>query len=375
LTVAAQSEILRAAATNSRVLDPAQRRRAPNPAWQTLSASPESQPSHDRTRLLDLVHGYRTTCIIAAALDLGVVDALREAPVAEDVLAERIGADPPSLRRLLHGMATLGLVAGDPRGFALTAMGRLLTDAEEGIRERAVLAGREYVPAWCALAHGVATGETPFDHVFAMSAWEHRRRNPVLNDCLNRTMLDDQRRTGGAVAKAYDFSRCRLVVDVGGGQGALLAEILAAYPQARGIVFDQPHVVAAAAEVLNAAGVAARCRVEGGSFFESVPAGGDTYLLQHVLHDWNDERCAAILAHCRAAMGAGSVLLVIENVLPEDAAPGAHLAMLDLHMMVMLGGRERTRGEYESLLHFARFEVTGTMAARGTIEVLEAKPA
>jgi len=351
--------------------EPAPRRRAAEiPSFATLSV--ESHPSHDRARLLDLVHGYRTTCIIVAALELGLIDALREAAVPAGVLAARIGADPPSLRRLLHAMATLGLVADGAQGVALTAMGALLADADEGVRERAVLAGREYAPSWQALAHGVATGETPFDHVFAMGAWEHRRRHPELNECLNRTMLDDQRRTGGAVAAAYDFSRCGLVVDVGGGQGALLAEILAAYPQARGIVFDQPHVVGGAAEPPNAAGVAERCRTEGGSFFESVPAGGDAYVLQHVLHDWNDERCATILANCRAAMRAGSVLLVIENVLPEDGVPDAHLAMLDLHMMVMLGGRERTRREYESLLRAAGFKPARSIPARGTIEVLEA---
>ena len=270
-------------------------------SFETLSASPEPQHSHARTRLLDLVHGYRTTCLIATALELGVIDALAAAPLPAGALADRIAAHGPSLRRLLQGLATLGLVADGAQGVALTAMGRLLADRDEGIRERALLAGREYLPAWQALAHGVATGETPFDHVFAMSAWEHRRRDPALNDCLNRTMLDDQRRTRGAVAAAYDFSRCRLVVDVGGGQGALLAEILGAYPQARGILFDQPHVVAGAGDMLNAAGVAGRCRVESGSFFDSLPAGGDAYVLQHVLHDWNDERCAAILANCRAS--------------------------------------------------------------------------
>jgi hypothetical protein len=254
-------------------------------------------------------------------------------------------------------------------------MGRLLVDAGAGVRERAILAGAEYFPAWQDLRHSVTTGETAFDHVFGMSAWERRRRRPDLNQCLNRTMADDQMRTGRAVSSAFDFSGSRLVIDVGGGQGALLAEILTQWPQPAGLVFDQPHVVAGASDLLAAAGVQHRCRVVGGSFFEAVPAGGDAYILQHVLHNWNDERCVAVLRNCRTAMDTGSVLLVVENVMPDDSDPAAHLAMLDLHMMVMLGGRERTLGEYRSLLQAAQFELARSRRTHAGVEILEATPA
>jgi hypothetical protein len=309
------------------------------------------------------------------AIELGLVDALSAAAVGEAALAARLGVHPASLQRLLRGLAVLGLVDRRAGNVELTPMGRLLADADAGVRERALLAGAEYLPAWQDLRHSVTTGETAFDHVFGMSAWERRRQHPHLNEALNRTMRDDQLRTGRALSCAYDFSGFRLVVDVGGGQGALLAEILAQWPQPAGLVFDQPHVVAEAPAILAAAGVQDRCQVEGGSFFETIPAGGDAYVLQHVLHNWNDERCAAILRNCRAAMAAGSMLLVVENILPDAGDPGANLAMLDLHMMVMLGGRERTRSEYLALLHAAGFAPTRSVRTRIQVEILEAIPA
>jgi hypothetical protein len=335
----------------------------------------ETEFSEDRARLIDLVHGYRATCMIATAIEIGLVDALRVGPLREERLAERLGAHLPSLRRFLRALAVLGLTERQEEGVGLTSMGRLLIDVDAGVRERAILAGAEYLPAWQALRHSVTTGEAAHDHVFGMSAWERRQLLPELGACLNRTMADDQVRSGHALSSAVDFSRFRLVVDVGGGQGALLAEILAQWPQPAGLVFDQPHVVAGAAGVLAAAGVQHRCRVAGGSFFDAVPAGGDAYLLQHVLHNWNDERSAVILANCRAAMSPGAVLLVVENLLPADGDPSPHLALLDLHMLVMLGGRERTRDEYRTLLQSAGFELKRTVGTRTRVEVLEAVPA
>jgi hypothetical protein len=253
-------------------------------------------------------------------------------------------------------------------------MGQFLQDADAGVRERVILVGEEYLPAWQNLRHSVMTGETAFEHVFGVDAWEHRRRRAELSECLNRTMADDQTRTGRSIPAAYDFSTSRLVVDVGGGQGALIAEILAEYPQPTGLVFDQPHVVAGASGVLAAAGVQKRCQVVGGSFFESVPRGGDTYILQHVLHNWTDERCEAILRNCRAAMDAASVLLVVENIMPDDSDPTEHLVMLDLHMMVMLGGRERTRSEYRSLLRSTGLDLVRSVSTRAKTEILVAMP-
>jgi hypothetical protein len=334
----------------------------------------ESAPSSDRARLIALIHGYRSTCIIATAVEAGILDALLAGPSDEARLAQRLGVHRPSLRRLLRGLQVLGLTQTRAGGVTLTPMGRLLVEPDAGVRERARLAGAEYLPAWHNLRHSLDTGEPAYDITFGTDAWERRRQHPELGACVNRTMVDDQRRTGRSIAAAYDFSGLRLIVDVGGGEGALLADILAQWPQPAGLLFDQPHVVAGAAKLLAAAGFAPRCRIVGGSFFEAVPAGGDAYVLQHILHNWNDERCREILGRVHAAMDARGVLLVIENVLPDDEEPTAHLALLDLHMMVMLGGRERTRGEYRSLLDASGFELVRSISTTAGPEILEAVP-
>jgi hypothetical protein len=334
----------------------------------------ESASANDRARLVELIHGYRSTCLIATAVDAGLFDALRAQPLGEAELARRLGAQPSSLRRLLSGLQALGLARTRAAGIALTPMGRLLADPGAGVRERAKLAGAEYMPVWQNLRHSLVTGEPAYDVTFGTGAWERRRRHPELGAYVNRTMVDDQRRTAGGVPRAYDFSRFRLVVDVGGGEGALLADILAQYSQPAGLLFDQPHVVMGAASLLANAGVADRCRIASGSFFDAVPAGGDAYVLQHVLHNWDDERCLAILDRCRAAIDAGGVLLVIENVLPDAGEPAAHLALLDLHMMVMLGGRERTRAEFRSLLERSGFELLRATRTDAGTEILEAIP-
>jgi hypothetical protein len=332
------------------------------------------QPSADsRRRVHDLLHGYRTTCLVVAAIELGLVEALRAAPLGEADLAERLGAHEASLRRFLRALSSLGLVENHAQGVALTAAGRLLLEGDSAMRERGILVRDEYLPAWLNLSHTVRTGETAFGHVFGMSAWEHRRRHPALNECMNRTMADDQRSAQGSISEAYDFSRHRTIVDVGGGHGALLADILARFPQPGGVLFDQPHVVSGAPRLLADACVLQRCEIVGGSFFERVPAGGDAYLLQRVLHDWSDEQCEAILRKCRAAMGGASELLVIEKVVPEGLAP-ADLVMLDMHMMAMLGGRERTRAEYEALLASSGFEFVRSLHTRAGTEILVATP-
>ncbi len=325
-------------------------------------------------RLHELVHGYRTTCVIVAALELGLIEALRAAPVAEAHLAKRLDAHEASLKRFLRALSSLDVIEYRPEGVALTTSGRLLLEGDAAMRERAILARDEYLHAWLRLSHSVKTGDPAFDHVFGMSAWEHRRRNPELNECMNRTMADDHSRARGAIAEAYDFSNCRLVIDVGGGHGALLAEILGRHPRSKGLLFDQPHVVAGATNLLGQAGVLERCEIVGGSFFDRVPSGGDLYLLQRVLHDWSDPHCKAILHNCRAAMEPGTTLLVIENLIPDRDEPSANLVMVDLHMMAMLGGRERTSGEYRSLLEASGFELVRSLSARGNAEILVAMP-
>jgi hypothetical protein len=320
-------------------------------------------------RMLRLVQGYRASCVIATAVKLGLLDQLDAGPVGVDELAKRLQAHGASLRRFLHALEALGVVESRANGVGLAPAGRLLVDPRSGLRERAILSAEEYMPAWVKLGDSVMTGEPVFPVAFGMNVWEHRKAHPELDESFNRAMADLQARARSSVLDAYDFSGGRLVVDVGGGSGALIADILQQYPDARGLLFDQPHVVARAQAVLAEAGVLGRCRIAGGSFLDSVPTGGDVYILQYVLHDWSDTDCATILRQCRAAMGPSSALLVVENIVPEGAPPSESLAMLDLHMMVVLGGRERTSSEYRSLLRSAGLEVRRCVPGRPYPEV------
>ncbi len=333
--------------------------------------TPES--AAQRTRLLDLLQGYRATCVIVTAIELGVLERLRTGPASAQELADQLGAHRSSLQRFLRALEVVGLVELLANGVALTSMGRLLLNPDAGLRERAILTGEEYLPAWLELGHSVMTGEPAFPAVFGTNVWEHRKSHPELGECFDRAMAEQQARAKRSVLGAYNFSGSRLVVDVGGGRGAVMAEILQQYPNARGLLFDQPHVVEAAHALLAAAGVLDRCRIAGGSFFDSVPAEGDVYILQYILHDWDDSKCATILRNCRAAMRPSSVLLVVENIVPEGARAADVVTMLDLHMMVMLGGRERTLSEYRSLLRSAGLELQ-RVSGHTNAEVIVAVP-
>jgi hypothetical protein len=335
------------------------------------SSGRERAPASELTEALN---GYRATCVLATAVELGLIDALRDAPRDEEELARALGAHRPSLQRLLRALQALGIVHPANGAVGLTGAGRMLLDDSLALCDRAVLAAGEYLPAWANLRHSVLTGEPAFDGVFGMNVWQHREVNPRLGEAFQRVMAADYAQTQHAVVKACDLDDCRLVVDVGGGRGHLLVQLLAKYPHMQGILFDQPSVVNEAMSLAFDAGVRDRMRAVGGSFFEAVPEGGDAYLLQHILHDWDDEPCLQILRACREAMRPASRLLIIENVLPDKRDADIRLAMLDLHMMAVLGGRERTQLDYEALLTSAGFEPVKCSKTHTHCEIMVATP-
>jgi hypothetical protein len=320
----------------------------------------------DITRILEMINGYQQTCIVVAALQLDIFEQLARAPATAEQLAREIRADETSLARLLRALVVLDLVATEADEFRISPTGKLLLQSGmgAGMRAWALLVGGEYLAAWGNLKHSVMTGDVAFESVFGTTAWEHRAAHPELDAAFNQVTSGEQRRALAAVLRAYDFSAARRIVDVGGGHGNLVAGILTKHPQASGIVFDQPHVVAGAGPGLASAGVATRCEVIGGSFLETVPPGGDLYLLKHVLHNWRDAECVTILERCRAAMQPGAKLLVLENIVPDDPRAAPPLVMLDLHMMAVLGGRERTRAEYERLLAAAGLRCARVIVTR-----------
>lgn len=327
------------------------------------------------TAIRRLVEGYQVSQAIHVAATLGIADLLADASRTSDELAEFTGTHPPTLYRLLRALASADVLRElDGRRFELTPLGeRLRSDVPDSIAGWAAFIGRPYYwQAWAGLLHSVRTGENAFRHVHDTDVWTYRSSRPDESVIFDRAMTSLSRRSNTALLAAYDFGRFRTIVDVGGGNGALLAAIVAAHPDLEGVLFDQPHVVAGARALLERAGVADRCRVVGGSFFESVPSGADAYVLRAVIHDWEDEGSIRILGLVRRAVAGDGTLLLVERIIaPPNEGRDAKFS--DLNMLVAAGGRERTREEFAALLdasHFRLARVVGT----GVYSVIEAIP-
>ena len=320
-----------------------------------------------------LINGYQVSQAIHVAAVLGIADQLRGEPRFAGELAERSGADPDALYRLLRALASVDVLWEEPdHRFRLTELGECLrSDAPEPIVDWAKFMGQSYHwQAWGDLLHSIQTGENAFRHLTGIDPWTYRSERPELSAAFDRAMAANARQISSSLLSRFDFSRFDLLVDVGGGNGALLAEILQLHVQSRGIVFDQPHVVANAEQVLESAGVAGRCEIVSGSFFESVPAGGSAYLLKSIIHDWEDAEAATILATCRKAMDSGAALLVIErNLGIPNGDPDAKFS--DLNMLVNPGGRERTEAEYRALFEATGFRFVGFTPIDSGIGVFE----
>ncbi|MFH8384642.1 methyltransferase [Kitasatospora sp. NPDC018058] len=328
-----------------------------------------------------MAFGYATSQILHAAVRLGVPEALTGGPLGIGELARAVDCDPDGLTRLVRALAVLGVLdEAAPGRFALAESGRLLCAGHpRSIRSSVLLLGDPVTwRAWGALTDGVRTGGTAFDQVHGRPLFDHLADDPRLSGLFNAAMGEGTGWTAREVPRAYDFTGARTVVDVGGGNGTLLAAVLRAVPDARGILFDSAQGAAAAPETFRRAGLAPdRWSIEAGDFFEAVP-GGDVLLVKGILHDWDDERCAALLRNCRAALAPDGRLLVVEPVLPDrlDAPEAAGVVLSDIAMLVYTGGRERSRAEFRALLAdggFRLVDVTGRLAATA-VRILVAAP-
>ena len=331
--------------------------------------------------MLRLIAGFRASRVIGVAATLGLADALRAGSMDARALAEVTATDASSLERLLRALASLGVLTHDAHGrYALTALGATLDGGTPGsLRAWAELAlGAEHYAAWGELEDSVRHGEVAFDRLFGMSVWEYRRRHARKSELFNDAMA--------ALAAAFDpeliangaFADVRKLVDVGGGHGSLLIALLKRHPTMRGVLVDLPHVVASARTRIADEGLATRCEVVCADAFDSVPGGADGYLLCQVLHDWDDEPAGVLLRNCRRAIADGGKLFVIERIVPErfDASPAAQsVAMADLTMLLMTGGRERTVDEFRSLLEVAQFRMAAPVRTASGIALIKAFPA
>ena len=333
------------------------------------------QPSPAET-LARLIHGCVSTQLVCVAARLGIADLLADGPKDAGALAEATGAHPDALRRVLRASATLGIFAERGDGtFALTDISRLLRSGASGsLRASAIMYGEEwYWRPFGELLHSVMTGETAFDHVFGKGFFDYLGHHPEAAATFDHAMTNFTRDHAEAVVKAYDFSGLRQVVDVGGGHGSLLAAILKSSPSATGVLFDQPSVVAGAPAVLEAEGVTDRCGLVSGDMFESVPAGGDAYVLKWIIHDWDDARAIAILKICREAIADDGRVLLIERVLapPGEVSQGTRG---DITMMALMGGRERTEAEFRGLLAASGLRLARVVPTTIELSVIEALP-
>jgi hypothetical protein len=327
------------------------------------------------TRMMQLITGTWVSQAVSAAATLGVADALARGPHRVDAIADAVGADADALYRLLRALAGLGIVDElDDREFRLTEFGELLrTDAPNSLRGIAVMVGAPWHrSAWTDLADSVRTGESSFTRLFGDS-WEYFRGHPDDGDVLNQAMTAVSGTLLAPALSAFDFTRFDRIVDVGGGHGALLATVLTGHRTAQGVLFDLPHVIAGAGAPLERAGVADRCELVGGSFFETVPAGGDAYLLSNIIHDWDDRSATQILSNCRAAMNRGGRVLLCEAVIPDKLEEPNPAALIDLEMLVMApGARQRTAAEFERLFQDAGLRLSGITKAGDTFSFVEA---
>ncbi len=333
----------------------------------------------DAQGLRSLITGYETSQVVHVAARLGVADLLANGPRTAEALADTLRVDASALNRVLHAMAALGLVeqSGENR-YSITRSGALLRDGVPGsLRGFALLSGERSYRAWGGLLHSVRTGETAFRHVFGMDTFAYMAAHPEIAGFYNEAQTAGASERTAAVVAAYDFSTGGTVIDVGGGHGALLIAILAAYPGVRGVLFERESVATGAREHVEVAGLASRCIVQSGDFFESVPGEGGIYLLSHIVHNWDDPRCGKILANCRAAMPRTARLLILEKVLPnrfDSARASVQAAMADLHMLAITGGQERTVDEYRRLLGNSGFTLTNVIGTTVVDSLIEAVP-
>ncbi|MBL6749894.1 MAG: hydroxyneurosporene methyltransferase [Nevskia sp.] len=327
--------------------------------------------------MLEMIMAAWFSQALNVAARLGIADALAQGPRSAQDLAAALGANPDAMHRLLRVLAAEGVFERRADGrYALNRLGAALrSDSPDSVRDFArFLGGAPHWEHWAHLLDSVKSGKPCVDTLRGMPFFQYLEHDPQLAADFNGAMISVSNAAIAPVLGAYDFSRFSTVADVGGGHGRLLAAILARHGRLSGLLFDLPEVVAGAAPVLAQAGVAQRCRVEPGSFFDGVPAGADAYLLKHIIHDWDDERCLQILGHVRKVVPPGGTLLLVELVLPPDG--GRHPGnLLDLEMLASAGGRERTAQEYGALLARAGFRMRRCVPTVGPLSVVEAVPA
>jgi hypothetical protein len=339
------------------------------------TSAPVMPPEAAAQLLTQIATGHIVASALQVAVRLGIADrlAVHSRTVAE--LAGQTGANEDALYRVLRALASVGVFEETmPRRFGLTAAGEMLrTDAPGSMRDMALwISSPFHFNVYAELMHSVMTGQPAAEKVTGTPMFEYFPRNPELSEIFNNAMTAFSKSVVPAALAAYDFTGIERLVDVAGGHGAVLTAILQRYPAMQGVLFDLEHVIAGAKPRLAALGLEGRCAAEAGDFFAAVPAG-DAYIMKHIIHDWDDQRATRILRNIRTAMGntRGRVIL-LESVLPQGNAPDFG-KIIDLEMLAMPGGRERTAEEFEALFAEAGFNLTRIVPTGSPLSVIEAR--
>lgn len=314
-------------------------------------------------RLSALIYGFMPAQLVYVMARLGIADVLGDEQMTVAEISSVAGGQPDMMRRLLRGLAGFGLVELEPDDrVSLTEMGGLLASAQHGsMRSVALHVGGTMSRAWAELEHGIRTGRAPFHAAHGESFFDHLRNHPAAGAAFDEMMTQASRRVISEAVSAWNFQSASHVLDVGGGRGHFVAAVLNAHTDLQGAVFDMTEACPGARKLIGEKGLANRCEVIGGSFFEVVPPGYDVHLLKWILHDWNDASCHRILKTCRAALPETGRLLVIERLLPDAIAANGSLhpvVAMDLIMLVNFAdARERTIAEYDQLLTTSGFAI------------------
>ncbi len=324
--------------------------------------------------LQQMIVGHWISQAIYVAAQLGVADLLKDGSKSYDELATATGVDARSLYRLLRALASVGIFAESSSGqFELTPLAECLqSDQSNSLRAYAIRSGQswEWQP-WGHLLESVKTGKPVFKNIFGMEMFDYLAAEPSAAKIYNQAISSFSNKQDPAIVAGYDFSSICNLVEIAGGRGTLVSSILKANLTMNGVLFDLPHVIEDARPLIETLGLQERCQLVAGDFFESVPTGGDAYLLRYIIHDWDDERAIAILKNCYQAMQPNGRLLLVEMVIPPGNKP-FYGKLVDLQLLLNYGGCERTEAEYQALLETAGFSMTTILTVAPSVSIVEA---
>jgi ubiquinone/menaquinone biosynthesis C-methylase UbiE len=337
-----------------------------------MSSRPEQLPPN--AALSQMIMSGCLTHSICVAAELGVADALNDGPRTASELARAVGANPDALYRILRALAATGIFRETQEGrFEHSGLSECLrSDIAGSMRAWARMVGADWNRrVMSEMLHSARTGEPVVERALGTPLWEYFAQHKEHADIFNDSMTSFSSTEIDAVMGSYDFSGIQKLVDIGGGLGSLLATILKAYPHMQGVLADAPSVIDSARREIDKYGLGDRCELVGIDFFESVPAGGDAYMMKHIIHDWDDEHSLRILKNCHAVMQRGARLLVVDSIIAPGNEPSVGKT-LDLFML-LIGGRERTEAEFRTLFERAGFELTRIVPTSSPVAVVEGR--